>query len=378
MLTLSPVSAKHAVAALKRGVFSSTAIEDLTEGRDHEISAVRKALANASEGGSSGTFFEADYGFGKSHMLGLVTAIALREGFAVSWIVFDHKSQAFNHPARYLHVLLQHLRFPEVDSRGLAHAVHAALGDDRRAQLMEFAATAPSFIRNAVFQLSFGDITLEARDAAFRLLECRDLQAKNGIKHYDEVLSRLQALPQLVKVLGFKGIAWLFDELECLTNLTNSQSRFAGYSLLHQLLQSARLPYSWFFFTTTGDFRERLHGEKSPYARYEGAPQFVRNWREGALAVHALKKLKPDQKLRLLHSVRQVHGIAFAWQPHERVTDDFLVRFLEQTQKAGLTEREMLKSMVTILEVCEQHQQCNPMRELFSAEQKTAIIQNVA
>ncbi len=39
------------------------------------------------------------------------------------------------------------------------------------------------------------------RDAAFRVLECRDLQAKNGIYHYPEVYARFQAVATLLQAM---------------------------------------------------------------------------------------------------------------------------------------------------------------------------------
>jgi hypothetical protein len=367
MAMLTITEAQAAICSWKRGVFPAQGIENLTVGRNIEACAVRHAFATAANNGSGGLFFEADYGHGKSHMLRMVESMALTEGFAVSWITFDHKSHAFNHPTRYLHGILENLRVPGYCGRGLSRVVELALTDDRREALIRFAATAPWFIRNSIHDLSFGDVTNEVREAACRLLECRDLQAKNGIYYYPEFFSRLQAVGRLMRILEFKGIIWLFDEVECLGKLSNCQSRFAGYSLLNRLLRPNEFPNSWFFFTTTGDFRERLRTEKDPYFRYEGAIQFVKDWREGRCDVHALKRLSCEDRLGLLQSVRNVHSIAYEWDSEKIVTDHFLQLLLVYATKAGLTERELLKSTVSILETCEQHRCCDPMIDLFGA-----------
>ena len=363
-MDLSPLQAQRVISALKRGVFPPVRVEYFTTGRKSEIASVKRDLALAGEGNSRAAFFEGDYGYGKSHMLRIVQSMALDAGFAVAWITIDGKTHAFNHPTRYLHGFLENLKVPGLQGRGLFNAVYEWIKGPSREEILEYAKTAPWQIRTALRHMATDDGPQEESGMSGWLLEGRDLQLKNGILHYDQFYERVESIGRLCRAAGLKGVVWLFDELECISKfLVNRQSRFAAYSVLKQLIDSNRFHHSCFFFATTSEFRDRLAIEFAPYDRYEGAAEFVSCWRAAKYPVHSLKKLNRKDNLELLRSVRDAHAIAYSWQAPERVSDLFVDKFFDTISQRTLTEREIIRSFVSVLEICEQSPTFDALRD---------------
>jgi hypothetical protein len=365
-MELSPLEAQRVVSALKRGVFPPVKVAYFTKGRTQEISSLKSTLGVAAAGGTGAAFYEGDYGYGKSHMLRSVQSIALDAGFAVAWITIDGRTHAFNHPTRYLHGFLENLRSPGLPTRGLSEAVGEWMRGPMRGKLLEFAGAAPWQIRVPLRHISENHEPREGNDLAGWLLEARDLQNKNGINYYEQFYERVELTGQLCCAAGLKGMVWLFDEVECISKfLVNRQSRFAAYSVLKQLVDSGRFHHSCFFFATTSEFRDRLETEYSPYARYEGAAEFVTGWLASKYPVHKLRKLSREDNSQLLRAVRDAHAIAYSWRAAEPVGDEFIERFLDSINGTVPTEREIVRGFVTILEVCEQNRPSNPTRDMF-------------
>src|ERR1700730_8106769 len=90
---------------LKRGVFPPESVDAFTVGRERELVEVERRLREVSGGTTRHLFLEGQYGSGKSHVLKAIESIALREGFAVSWVILDGQNHPCNHPTRYFHSL---------------------------------------------------------------------------------------------------------------------------------------------------------------------------------------------------------------------------------------------------------------------------------
>ena len=365
-MDLSQIQAQRVISALKRGVFPPVKVEYFTAGRSTEIASLKRDLSRAASGGSSAAFFEGDYGHGKSHMLRTVQSIAVEAGFAVAWVTIDGRTHAFNHPTRYLHAFLENLVVPNLPTRGLANAVDAWMTGPRRSELLGFAKTAPWPIGMSLLRIGQTSERQEEVDLSSGwFLEGRDLQAKNGIHYHDLFYERVEAIGQLCRAAGLKGMVWLFDEVECISKfLVNRLSRFAAYSVMKRLVEPTGFQHSCFYFATTSEFRDRLSVEYTPYGMYGGAAAFVADWRAAKYPIHRLKKLNREDNNSLLRSIRDAHAIAYEWQATDKVGDHVIAKYLDMADGKVMTEREIVRAFVNILEICEQNPGLEPMHKI--------------
>jgi hypothetical protein len=199
-----------------------------------------------------------------------------------------------------------------------------------------------------------------------RILESRDLQHKTGRHLYQEVYDRIGGLAGLSRAAGLKGIVFLFDEMECVaTLLTNVRSRLLAYEILNQFVDSRRFPHCVFLFATTLDFRDKLENELHAYESYDevypGAYRFAKKWLASDLRILGVSTVSMSENLSYLKRLRAAHEIGYTWPSSEKITDDFIDSFIETAKNYSLTEREIIKSFVEILEITQQNPDCAPV-----------------
>ena len=352
-MDLDQISAKRAFRYLKRGVFSPDSIEHFTAGREKAIEAVTVLLSEVALGQNRHAFFEANYGFGKSHMLKVAQSLALKMGFAVAWVTINGSEHAFNHPTRYLHSILENIRVPRVDARGLSELCRHWLGNSERTALLNWASKlAPWETHLAVKHLSASDE--EDRevysDWYLAKLEGRDLQHKSGAYHFTEFFRPLETTVSLCRAVGYKGVVFLFDEIECIaTQLSNFRSRLLSYQVMNTLIDGRRFPHAMFLFATT-DFENE----------YQIGYRFVRKWTSGDIGVLPIGSITKTDNLNYLTRLREIHGVAYRWQPTGQIDDAFIESYADIAQKSGHSQRDIVKWFVEILEVAHQHRTFKP------------------
>jgi hypothetical protein len=129
--------------------------------------------------------------------------------------------------------------------------------------------------------------------------------------------------------------------------------------VLNHLVDSRRFPYCVFLFATTLDFDERLRGEAVRYAQYEAEYpdgfRFTTKWRGSDINILSLKPISKADNLNFLQNLRTIHQLAYGWPADQRVDDAYLNQFLDTASQTSLTEREITRSFVEILEIAQQH-----------------------
>ncbi len=370
-MNLTPLEARQVIRHLKRGVFPPLAIDDLTVGRRNELATVHQALDTAGAGRSKSIFFEADYGHGKSHMLKVVESTALKQGFAVSWVTLDGKHHAFNHPARYLHSFLENIRVAETPLRGLANLLPFWLNNGQKTSLLNYASSgAPRWFSEAIYAQAGGHSLSDPDHYYSRMLEARDIKHRSGWSSHQCVYDRIKSLALLCRAANLEGAVFLFDEIESIaTLLYNRLSRLAAYSILGNLADPDDFPHIVFVFAATPDFRAKLQSEERAYLYHPSSASFVKSWLGGKQCVMPLSALTKAHNEELLRSIRTIHECAYTWDAKPRVTDQLITVIVQEARKHSLMERELIKAFVTILEICQQHPQCDPARRL--ADQQT-------
>jgi len=361
-MNLTPLEARQVIRHLKAGVFPPLGIDQFTFGRRAEVATIQEALDTAVAGRSKGIFLEADYGHGKSHMLKFIEYSALAQGFAVSWIILDVKNHAFNHPARYLHSFLENIKVAETPLRGLCNLVPFWMNNGQKQSLLKYADSgAPSWFGNAILGQANGYSISDPDHYYSRALEARDIKYRSGWSSHQGVYDRMKSLAQLCRAAGLKGVVFLFDEIESVAVLYNRLSRTAAYSVLSTLLDPDEFPHFCFFFAATPDFRSKLKSEEEAYIYSPSAASFIKKWINGKHCVLPLPRLSKSQNGELLRKLRSLHEHAFTWKAADRVTDELIAEIVQVAHNQSLTERELIKSFVTILEICQQNPDYRPV-----------------
>ncbi len=349
---------------LKRGAFPPFGIDRLTVGREVEISLLQAGLSRAQQGSSTHLFLEGDYGHGKSHMLRYTEAMALAQGFAVTWIVLDGYARAMNHPARYLHSLFENMRVADLPFRGLGCLVDHWLKTDRRDAILQWVdRQAPWELGYSVNSLSHGASTEWYRDGHVARMEARDIQHRAGRSQHEIAYKRINGVTALCRAAGIQGVVYLFDELETVaTLLWNVRSRMLSYEVLNTLTDGRRFSNSMFVFSATPEFGYRVHRdgyEASYYSdEYAAGARFVGKWTRDQLSRRTLHRIDARNNETLFKTLRDLHSTAYSWTAASRVSDKLIHAFCQQCKARAQTERESVRDFTTILETAEQHRSC--------------------
>lgn len=360
-MTEVPSQLRRAFRYLKGGVFPPDRVDEFTCGRGAEFSVIEHCLAEVKLGGARHTFLEATYGQGKSHMLKSIEAIALRMGFAVSWITLDGYNHAFNHPTRYFHALLENLRVPGVQVKGLSAIVDYWLNNDEGTALRAWSGKSDQWWLAHPIRARSDGRELSALEASHTttLLESRDIQHRSGKAWFDQVSDRIDDTTALCRAAGLNGLVFLFDEIETVaTLLSSTRQRYLAYEFLNTLIDGRKHPNCFFVFAATPDFTSRLLEDKEHLdwyrAEYEQGCRFIQKWMESTVFALRLGNLSRKEKLRYGQFLRASHGIAYGWAPNQRLPDEVLERMIDVSSRSDMSIREVVKGLVQLLDVLQQ------------------------
>ena len=347
---------------LKRGVFPPDWIDEFTFGRKATLDAIDSRLEEVKCGSSRHAFVEGSYGRGKSHVLKAVESIALRKGFAVSWVTLDGMNHACNHPTRYFHSFLENLRAPQSHARGLSSLVKRWIKEDRATAVVTWARQfAPWWLGYPILQFLKCPEAIEDDDHNLNsILESRDIMHRDGRLWFDRVAQRMDATADLSCVAGFSGVVYLFDELETVATLLSSvRQRLLSYEFLNLLIDGRKHPHCFFVFAATPDFDRRVRADKECQQWYtsdypEGC-RFIQKWCDSSIDLMQLRKLTRSDITDVCHRLRACHEEAFNWNVRESISDHVIDRFVHKAESLDMGIRETIKSFVHLLEVGEQH-----------------------
>lgn len=101
------------IEAFRLGIVPDDCVEDLTFGRQSELSCVRRWLSDQVQ---SSLLVVGEYGSGKTHILQAVRAVAIKEGFAVAHVELDPNEAPFYKPKRIYHRFAATLQYRALGS----------------------------------------------------------------------------------------------------------------------------------------------------------------------------------------------------------------------------------------------------------------------
>lgn len=99
-IQLRPKEAASIINALASGVVPHTGLQHITVGRSYETKAIVESLNNVSSGNSEVRFWIGNFGSGKSFMLQLIEALAIKTNFVVSTIDFTPETRLYSNDGK--------------------------------------------------------------------------------------------------------------------------------------------------------------------------------------------------------------------------------------------------------------------------------------
>lgn len=393
------------VGALKRGLVPARGLERIAVGREGELRQVRRDLEFSKNGGAWVRFFSGDYGVGKTFLCSLVREVAWHEGFVVAAIDLGrdaplHKFEVIYHrimngmrtdhfrdvPA--LEFIVQEWLFnleKEVQSSmGLNPANpehHGKISRIVEQQINEqllglhiYDSSLANAMRAYYVASQQGNELIATAAASWLKGEsnvsaelCKECDIRGPIGQ-DNAFDFLQAMAALVVHIGYAGLIVLCDEADLVRGISRPDSRNAAYENIRFLMdKTARgeFAHCGFMFAGTADLlHDDLRGVASYQALYDRLKpgRVKRQTKDHQQPLIPLEGFDQRKLHEVARKVRDVHGIAYGWDPGGRLTDERLKQLVEDTavrfgEKFKTMPRGLLKGLVDILDELEQSPQ---------------------
>jgi hypothetical protein len=221
-----------------------------------------------------------------------------------------------------------------------------------------------SWLRYPIFEYQRNLNATEAAPHLNAWLESRTIANKNGKDGFEIVSGRMHATADLLRTAGFGGVVYLFDELETVATLLLSvRQRYLSYEFLNLLVDGRKHPYCLFAFAATPDFGLKIESDRihrDHYAvEYPDGCRFIQKWHESSVDLVRLRQISRSEVADLCKRLCTYHEQAFSWDSGGRFSYNFIGRFLDQAERLNMGIREVVRSFVHLLDICEQHPHVN-------------------
>jgi hypothetical protein len=292
------------IERLRDGLFDPTAInrlamEEIFIQRTfiHDLQALEK-------GSSQHLCICGSYGQGKSHMLNKLNQHALSQGYATSFVQLDLREVPFHQFPTIYHALMKRLTLP--DGQQFAMAWKKSGTEDVLTSLNTMPHRFKMIFRSMLhknkstkqYKISKKIKPFLPKDS-FHLLEkallgdevplvhLKGIFKDQGLEGYkDESLvckgnlpyvQMVQALGDLLKAIGYKGLVVFFDEAESIAQVRLGQ-RAKSYDILNQFFNHQSAVYTVFAFTA--DFFDKVNREPYDDEKQRFAEHYAEQWKD--------------------------------------------------------------------------------------------------
>lgn len=417
MTQLSVTLAKKMVRQLGAGTTPLEGVRHLNVGRERYFVEIERLLDDLHEGGGAAVYFiNADYGYGKTHFIGMTNALALDRNWVTSYVKvskadgvrLDKFEQLYaailrNCICRGLLEAHQHTYDPGEKNgwpwilddwikRHLATEAGAGINQHslgarertlgalelllRKANVTGDFAAAVQLYGKAFFEQT-STVDRQLRENVLRWFNCEritDLR-EYGILAPITNANAKQVLRSIIGILrefGYAGMAIFIDEAESVQEYTKPQRRVAyqnlrelldnmdgrasGMSLNHAVCYVAATPV---MFLGEHGFREypalqdRIDEIKLPLPDLNNLIDY-----RAVVVDLAMSPLTKENRRELAKKIRQIHSICYQWNPSEVVNDDWLegivVAFDQRRGELGGL-RPLCRAVAKSLELAHQH-----------------------
>ncbi|MDP2646353.1 MAG: DUF2791 family P-loop domain-containing protein [Desulfobacterales bacterium] len=400
---LKPFQARAIIEELRKGSVPIDYVPFFTVGRENWLRLIEDDLEHyIAEGGAKVRFINGDYGDGKTHFMSVIRHLALRKGFAVSFVVLTREVPMQKFEVVYREILRQlqaHPGFPEntqlkVEEAGIRGLVNAwadslaagLIGAEEASFQQKLAA-----LREELGALHGMDVNFSNGLAGFLDSRLRPLrQAETGqeragsceilyqwfeggkaskkeLKPFQifETLNKtnskrfLGSLLAFMKYLGYRGLILLMDELETVVAQSTSV-RNAAYENVRLLIDNTeQARFLHIFFSIIPDVIASEKGFKSYdalWSRVRSIGEGKRlNYRSVLIDLHRTP-LETHELIELGLALRRIHEISFRWEAQDPVWQDVVEKICAHQKRMGLLSevRLFIKQIIRILDMAEQ------------------------
>ena len=334
--------ARQVIEALRVGIAPAQLIREFTIGLAAERDRFGEGLTQSHQTGGAAFAVVGDYGFGKSHLVELVSQEALGRGFLVAAISLDLQELPAHRAFDIYAGLMSNLRGPDSDERGLpAFLEKAAAQPMLAARLADLAPVAHDPLTVTLAALDAVSSTRQRAAWTGWLMGQRRIQAMNRGLPRDvkfpsiyrtghnarQMTYLLSGISVMARLAGYSGLCLLLDEAE-------------SYSLLSRGQRSrADLFFAALIAATQGEQQNRVRPETLPQHRWHDYPLTYGD-RQSLFFLFTVTRsdnqfpldewLDPEQVLELephhtaqeigqfLQQVMVYHGQAYGYAPGER------------------------------------------------------------
>ncbi len=293
---------EHIFERLRSGTAPEKGLDIFAVGVDKPLAEIRRQFNLAASGEGVFKFLRGEYGCGKTFMCQYTLLEALKENFAVSFVVVSPNDTQFHKFDDVYHRIVSGLRTPMASGGALEDAVDRWIAriEDRLAD--EIGDDAPDFDEQVKrrFESELGEMTRNAAGnefisvlkAYFDAKQDRDYQTASSLiawisgsknvasaarKKADikgeissaSALQYLKGILTIIKKAGHKGLVIIIDELETILR-TRADVRGKSLNGLRQIIDAAKdFPGLLWIFTGTRQFFDSKKGVKGLEPLYD-------------------------------------------------------------------------------------------------------------
>lgn len=397
---------KNILKALRDGNVPEKNIKDLCVGRDKEIIEFKKVLNEVKYGESYTKFVNGRYGSGKTFFLKVIQEISYEEDFLVSNIVIGDELPFHKIELIYASIV-NSLRCKT--GIGLKHVINrwlTRLEADALEEVDESNLTLEQIIKENInndleYSREYSNSFTSAVASYYRLKEEGDIEGANfaqawlrgdehipavqkkkfGVKgeiNRDNVFDLLTALSLFTTSLGYSGLVILIDEAEFITQTKMSKSRDVAYDYIRKILEKSdnnEFNGVLFVFAGTSDL---FIDDETGIPSYPPLDNRISNVIESEYdnlrnPIIELKGLQKEDLKNVSIKIIQMHSNVYQWDTSSfvNILDEFINSHHQNTTLTNeITPRKYFKSLVTVLDIVEQHHDIlnnkNKIIELFN------------
>lgn len=385
---------EHIFERLRSGTVPEKGLDKFAVGIDKPLNEIRRQLSLIATGEGGFKFLRGGYGCGKTFMGQYTLLEALKENFAVSFVVVSPNDTQFHKFDDVYHRIVSGIRTPMAVSGALEDAVDRWISriEDRLAD--EIGEDADDFDEKVKvrFESELSDLTKESTGnefinvlkAYFDAKQAGDYQtassliswisgSKNiaasakksaGVKgeiSSASALLYLKGILNIIKKAGHKGLVIIVDELETILR-TRTDVRGKSLNGLRQIIDAAKdFPGMLWVFTGTREFFDSKKGVVGLEPLHDRI-KFVSSGGFVSLKQPQLE-LKPFDKQRLKSvalKLREIFPSKNKGRIFHLVDDSFLEFLCDKVTEGlkgdvGVIPRQFLRELITVLDLVEEH-----------------------
>ncbi len=398
---------EHIFERLRSGTVPEKGLDKFAVGIDKPLKEIQRQLNLISTGEGAFKFLRGGYGCGKTFMSQYTILEALKENFAVSFVVVSPNDTQFHKFDNVYHRIVSELRTPMAASGAFEDAVDRWIARIEAQLTDEIGDDAKDFDEQVKirFETELSDMTQNASGnefinilkAYFDAKQEGDYQTassliswvsgsknvaasakrKAGIKGDISSASAflyLKAILNIIKKAGHNGLVIIIDELETIMR-TRSDVRGKSLNGLRQIIDAAKdFPGMLWLFTGTKEFFDSKKGVRG----LEPLHDRIKFTSSGGFVSpkQPQLELKPFDKQRLKAvalKLREIFPSNNKGRIYKLVDDEFLNSLCDLVTEGfkgdvGVIPRQFLRELITVLDLVEEHDGSDGGKEYIPKE----------